>query len=115
MSGQAVHAAFEEGLTLDNLLNDWAQLLPIAMPESIRSQLAVWWQAYGQVRIYEKVTLIEFSDDYTLTEMKAVTSLEQRLIAEISSRLVLIPQEAVEPLVIELEQAGFTPKQTNGV
>ena len=115
LSGQAVHMTFEEGLTLDNILDDWAQLLPVPMPESIRSQLAEWWQAYGQVRVYENVTVIEFSDDYTLTEMKAVTSLEQRLIAEISPRLVLIPQEAVEPLTVELEQAGYTPKQTDGV
>jgi hypothetical protein len=115
LSGQAIHTTFEEGLTLDNILDDWAQLLPVSMPESIRSQLAEWWQAYGQVRVYENVTVIEFSDDYTLTEMKAVTSLEQRLIAEISPRLVLIPQEAVEPLTVELEQAGYTPKQTDGI
>jgi hypothetical protein len=115
LSGQAVHTTFEEGLTLANILDDWAQLLPIPIPELIRSQLAEWWQAYGQVRVYENVTVIEFSDDYTLTEMKAVTSLEQHLIAEISPRLVLIPQKAVEPLAAELEQAGYTPKQTDGV
>ncbi len=115
LSSQAVHTSFEEGLTLDNILADWVQLLPIPIPESIRSQLSAWWQAYGQVRVYENVTVIEFNDDYTLTEMKAVTSLEQRLIAEISPRLVLIPQKAIEPLTIELEQAGYTPKQTKGV
>ncbi len=115
LSGQAVHASFEAGLTLADMLDDWASLMPLSMPEAIRNQLTAWWQAYGQVRVYEDVTVIEFSDDYTLAEMKAVTSLEQHLIAEISPRLVLIPEEAMEPLVAELEQAGYTPKQTDRV
>ena len=47
--------------------------------------------------------------------MKAVTSLGQHLIAELSPRLVLIPKVAVEPLTAELEKAGYTPKQTDDV
>lgn len=67
------------------------------------------------MRIYENVTIIEFGDDYALAEMKAVTPLEGVIIAEISPRLVIIPQEAVAPLTAALEQAGYTPKQTDKV
>jgi hypothetical protein len=85
------------------------------MPASIRDQLTAWWEAYGRVRIYEDLTIIEFGDDYALAEMKAVTSLEDDLIAEISPRLVIIGREAVASLTAQLERAGYTPKQTDQV
>jgi len=85
------------------------------MPEAIHDQLAAWWDAYGRVRIYEHLTVIEFSDDYALTEMKAVTALEEFLIAEISPRLVIVRQEGIDPLTKALEKAGYTPKQTDEV
>jgi hypothetical protein len=110
-----VHETFEDGVMLSKILEDWERLLSMPMPAVVETRLTEWWQAYGQVRIYEDVTIIEFDDDYTLVEMKAVTSLEKRLIAEITPRLVLVPREAVEPLTAELEKAGYTPKQTDQV
>jgi hypothetical protein len=112
---QAVHEAFEEGVSLADILDDWDRLIPVSMPDPIQTRLADWWQAYGQARIYEDVTVIEFGDEYALAEMKAATSLEKYLIAEISPRLVLISAEAVEFLSAELEKAGYTPKQTDQV
>jgi hypothetical protein len=112
---QAAHEAFEEGFTLSEILDDWTELLPVPMPEDIQVQLADWWRAYGRVRIYQDLTVIEFQDDFTLAEIKAVTSLENHLIAEISPRLVIIPQNAVETLVGQLDRAGYTPKQTDEV
>jgi hypothetical protein len=115
LDAQAVYEAFEAGFSLNQALDDWETLLPIPMPNQLRRRLMSWWQAYGRVRIYENVTLIEFADDYALTEMKAVTSLTRHLIAEISPRAVLIPSEVVEFLSTELEKAGYTPKQTETV
>ncbi|RLB77481.1 MAG: hypothetical protein DRH15_11250 [Deltaproteobacteria bacterium] len=115
LDSQTTYVSFEAGLVLPELFADWERLLPIPMPEAIHDQLAAWWDAYGQVRIYENVTIIEFGDDYALAEMKAVTPLEGVIIAEISPRLVIIPQEAVAPLTAALEQAGYTPKQTDKV
>src|SRR5690606_5668273 len=95
---RAAHAAFEAGRTLAEITAEWEQLMPQPMPDHIRARLETWWQGYGQVRLYENVTVIEFSDDYALAEMKAVTSLSQHLIAEISPRLALVPAEAVDSL-----------------
>ena len=111
----AVHQAFESGHTLAQMLDDWPQFLPLPMPEAIRNQLIAWWQAYGQVRLYENMTIIEFGDAYALSEMKAITSLEKYLVAEISPNLVVIPAHAIDILVGELEKAGYTPKQTKGL
>lgn len=105
-----VYATFESGLTLDDLVAEWNAALPVEMPRSVHSQLSQWWKSYGQTRIYRNATLIEFGDDYALTEMKAVTGLEKALVAELSPRLVLIDRNAVSDLVAQLEKAGYTPK-----
>jgi hypothetical protein len=112
---QAAHAAFEEGNILDDILADWERVLRVSVPAQIRDQLTVWWRAYGQVRIYQDVTVVEFEDDLALSEMKAVTSLSKYLIAEVSPRLILISRDAVDPLIVELQRAGYTPKYTDGV
>ncbi len=115
LDSQTTYESFETGVTLSEILKGWEQSLPIPMPETMHDQLTAWWDAYGQVRIYENLTIIEFGDEYALTEMKAVTPLEQFVIAEISPRLVIIPQETVAPLTEALEKAGYTPKQTDEV
>ncbi|MBK8984929.1 MAG: helicase-associated domain-containing protein [Chloroflexi bacterium] len=115
LSSAAIHQIFESGQTLDQLLDGWQQWLPVPMPDAIQRQLTGWWQAYGQVRLYEHVTVIEFGDEYALAEMKAATSLEKHMVAEISPSLVIIPTNAVDVLVAELEKAGYTPKQTDRV
>ncbi len=109
----AAYQTFEAGLALSEILNGWDRLLAVPMPEVIRARLAEWWNAYGRVRIYQNVTIVEFGDEFALAEMKAVTSLDKVIIAEISPRLVLIPEGAVDSLAAELERAGYTPKQTN--
>ncbi len=113
LSVNAVHEAFESGQTLGDLLDGWEKWLIIPMPDTVYDQLKVWQKAYGQVRLYEKVTVIEFGDAYALTEMKAATSLNKHLIAEISPTLIIIPANTVNLLAAELEKAGYTPKKTN--
>jgi hypothetical protein len=115
LDARAAYEAFESGVTLTEILNDWEHLLLVPISEPIRAQLLVWWQAYGRVRIYEDLAVIEFGDDFALPEVKAVTSLDDHLLAEISPRLVIIRREAMAPLIAQLEQAGYTPKQTDQV
>ncbi len=112
---QAAYEAFETNITLSEIEADWERLMPLPMPASIQSQLSQWWEAYGQVRIYENLTIIEFDDDYALAEMKAVTPLEKHLVAELSPRLVIIPDQTVDLLLGALEKAGYTPKKTEQV
>lgn len=110
----AVHTVFEAGTTLSQLQEEWQTALATPIPPSFADALAAWWQGYGQVRLYENASLIELGDDYALTEMKSITSLNKFLIAEISPRLVLIPESAIPVLTAELEKAGYTPKKEEG-
>lgn len=107
-----VQKSFEAGLTLTELLAEWEARVSKPVPATIKTRLTTWWHAYGQLRLYQDVTIIEFGDDHALAEMKAVTNLSAVLIAEISPRLVLIPKSAIATLAAELEKAGYTPQQT---
>ncbi|MCB9423138.1 MAG: helicase-associated domain-containing protein [Ardenticatenaceae bacterium] len=115
LSAAAIHQALEDGQTLNELLKGWEKWLAIPMPKPIHEQITAWHKAYGRARLYENITIIEFGDEYALAEMKAATSLEKHLIAEISPTLVIIPAKSVEQLAAELEKAGYTPKKTDGV
>ncbi|MCA9960562.1 MAG: helicase-associated domain-containing protein [Anaerolineales bacterium] len=115
LNAAAVHQTLEAGQTIAKIFDGWEKWLAVPMPAAIREQLTAWQQAYGQVRLYESVTVIEFGDAYALAEMKAATSLEKHIIAEISPSLVIVSAHAVDILVSELEKSGYTPKQANGV
>ncbi len=108
----ALHQSLEAGESLETIRQAWQQNIPLEMPAAIQEKLKEWQQAYGQARLYQNITLIEFADDHALAEMKAVTSLEDHLIAEISPRLVLISKDSTQILSAELEKAGYTPKLT---
>ena len=105
---------FESGTDADRIGAEWAAAFGAAIPAAIHDRLSGWWQTYGSVRLYQNATVIEFSDDYALAEMKAITSLAKVLIAEVSPRLVIIPREAADTLAAELTKAGYTPQRADG-
>lgn len=110
MDPAAVHAVFEEGVSLNNLLHTWQEHFDAEPPATVRDQLTAWWASYGKVRIYDDVALIEFGDAHAFDEMRAVTSLDTHLIARLTPQVVLIKQAAVDILAAELQRAGYTPK-----
>lgn len=115
LAPEMAYTAFETGDALADLLEAWDRLLPVPMPPPVRRKLEDWWEAYGRVRVYQDVAVIEFGDDYALAEMRAATSLDDVLVAEVSPRAVVVPREAVARLVAELERAGYTPKRTDTI
>ena len=115
LDAETTYATFEAGEALEDVMAAWERLLPIAMPPPVRRRLEEWWQAYGRVRVYQDVAVIEFADDYALAEMRAVSSLDEVLVAELSPRAVVVLRDQVARLVAELEKAGYTPKRTGAV
>lgn len=105
------YATFERGESLDELLAGWEESLPVPMPSSLREVLTQWWAQYGQVRLYEGFTLLELSDDITLQELEASTSLRQHIVARLSPRLVLVADDAVDALLQAFIDKGYTPKE----
>ena len=65
---------------------------------------------YGQLHVYENLTLIELADDYALQELLVSTSLRDRIIYQFSPRLVAVRADTIEDLVQEMETRGYTPR-----
>ena len=54
---------------------------------------------------------VELGDEVALRELEASTRLSQHIVARLSPRLVVVPDEAVEELLREFTAKGYTPKE----
>lgn len=107
--------AASAGLSADEILDGLERYGKYPVPDNVRTDIAEFVSRYGRVRVHQDVAVIEFGDDYALEEMRAVSSLDDVLVAELSPRAVVVPRETVMRLVGELEKAGYTPKRTDAV
>ena len=107
----AALAAFESGMSLSDLLAEWERVISQPIPAALRETLREFWTRYGQVRLYDGFSLLELSDEVTLRELEAGTSLSRHIVARLSPRLVLVPDEAVETLMREFAAKDYTPKE----
>jgi hypothetical protein len=110
---RAALATFESGASLSDLLAEWERLMPQAIPSALQQTLSQWWTDYGQVRLYDGFGLLELRDEVTLRELEAGTSLSQHIVARLSSRMVLVPEEAVDGLLREFAAKDYTPKEVD--
>lgn len=102
--------AFDRGWTGQAILGELEKHSGGPVPEPLRGRILTWADGYGQVHLYDKVTLVEFTDDFALQELLASTSLVQHLVYQFSPRLVAIKTEAVDALRDELVRLGHTPR-----
>ena len=110
---RTAYKTFTRGETLPELLATWKRLMPVPLPNAMRKVLDTWWASYGQVRLYEGLALLQLNDDLALRELEASTSLGQHIIARLSPRLVLVPDEAVDTLLREFTDKGYMPMEAN--
>jgi hypothetical protein len=110
ISAATAQHAFEQGWTGPAILNELERHSDEPVPEPLRSHILSWAEGYGQVHLYDEVTLVEFADDFALQELLASTSLAQHLVYEFSPRMVAIKTEAVDALREELVRLGHTPR-----
>lgn len=85
--------------------------MPRAMPAALQDILRQWWTRYGQVRLYDGFGLLELRDEVSLRELEAATSLSQHIVARLSPRMVLVPDEVVDELLREFAAKGYAPKE----
>ncbi|HEY8745336.1 MAG TPA: helicase-associated domain-containing protein, partial [Chloroflexota bacterium] len=85
-----------------------------SLPAILQSTLERWWTGYGQVRLYDDLTLIELADDYLLPELLRTTSLSSAIIYTFSPRLIAVEPAAVERLSGEMARAGHPPSIAEG-
>ncbi len=84
--------------------------MKVALPKSISEQFKLVSRHYGRVRVYQSLSLLELSDDFAAKELAASTSLGKHVIYQISPRAFVLPDEAVDGLIEELQAKGYTPR-----
>lgn len=107
---ESVQSAFAGGLTGPVLLEVLTKVAGGALPDDVRQVIEHWWQAFGRVRLYDDMTLIELGDDLLGRELQATSSLAQRQIHAFSPRLIAVDPADVEGLVTELTRLGYMPR-----
>lgn len=110
LTRQRAQQVFDGGASGPDLLRILADRAGGSVPEDVRTVLDAWWQGYGNVRLYDDLTLIEFDDDILLRELLATSSLRGALVDVITPRLVSVEPAAVRPLLGEMERLGYTPR-----
>jgi hypothetical protein len=88
-------------------------VLPGAQPQVAaewQRKLRTWGRNYGQLHVYENLTLLELADEYALQELLVSTSLREHLVYQFSPRLAAIRADVVQELVQEMEKRGYTPR-----
>ncbi|MFZ5917838.1 MAG: helicase-associated domain-containing protein [Chloroflexota bacterium] len=110
LTSESVRGAFEQGWTGQAVLDALQEHSGNPVPEPLRGQILAWARSYGQVHLYDEVTLIEFADDFALQELLASTSLAQHMVFQFSPRLIAIQSDAIDALRDELVKLGHTPR-----
>lgn len=110
ITADSAQRAFEQGWTGQAILGELEKHSGSPVPEPLRGRISAWAEGYGQVHLYDEVTLVEFADDFALQELLASTSLAQHLVYQFSPRLIAIRSDAVEALRDELVRQGHTPR-----
>jgi hypothetical protein len=110
LSRQRAQDAFDGGVTGPDLLRILAERASGSMPVDVRTVIDAWWKDYGNVRLYDDLTLIELGDDILLQELLATSSLRNVVVEVVTPRLVAIDPAAIRPLLGEMERLGYTPR-----
>ncbi|NOG36696.1 MAG: hypothetical protein HND44_19325 [Chloroflexi bacterium] len=85
------------------------------LPNAGLDYLEEVYHRFGLAHLYDDLTVIEFSDDMALPELRAAGLLDNCLVHEFSHRLVAIRPEMVATLLTRLEGRGYTPRVTEAV
>lgn len=110
ITAETAQHAFKQGWTGQAILDELETHSSEPIPEPLREQILAWAEGYGQVHLYDEVTLVEFTDNFALQELLASTSLAQHLVYQFSPRLIAIQAEAVDTLREEFIGQGHTPR-----
>lgn len=114
LDGAGLEKAFVAGEspdTLNRLFLESGWRLPDAGLEYLEEV----YRRFGLAHLYDDLTIIEFSDDMALAELRAAGLLDDCLVHEFSHRLIAIRPESVEQLLTRLEGRGYTPRVTKDV
>ncbi|HEY90086.1 MAG TPA: hypothetical protein G4N98_10230 [Thermoflexia bacterium] len=112
---ERLHALFEQGVTLADLVADWEAAAGAVPPSPLRAWWQQWWERYGHVRLYPGQTILVTEDKFALQELQAaLPKFQDAILGMINSRVVLLRSERSAEIVGEMEEKGYLPKVLGG-
>ena len=109
----SIEAALGQGIGLEQLTRQF-EAAKLKLNSTLIKQFNQAAKRHGRVRVYETLTVVEFGDDFALRELSANTALAQHVVYQISPRAVVIHDSAVDELMEEMEERGYTPGSETG-
>jgi hypothetical protein len=109
-----IHESLSQGVTGEQLLAAISRFAGGPLPAPVEGLVSRWVEAYGAVRIYDDLTLLEVNDDFLLRELLATSSLSQHVLHQLSPRLAAVDPTKVDDLLAELTRLGHSPRVLEG-
>lgn len=112
ITASGAHLIFHHGMTGDALIAFLEQHSghEATLPPTAVTTIQRWWKAYGAIRLYDELALIELSDDVLLPELLAASALRKSVLHTFSPRLIAVDPGAVDAVVADLTARGYTPR-----
>ena len=105
----SIERALAQGITADEVAQQFKKA-KLSLNRAVSAQFKLIAKRYGRVRVYESLTVLELADDLALRELSANTSLAQQIVYQLSPRAVVLREKAVDQLIEEMQEKGYTPR-----
>jgi hypothetical protein len=105
----SIERALQNGVSMDDIGAQFKQM-KVNLPRHINEQFKQIARRFGRIRVYQSLTVLELADDFAARELAASTSLMQKVIYQLSPRAFVLPDEAVDALIEEMQAKGYTPR-----
>jgi hypothetical protein len=105
----SIERALQNGVSMDDIGAQFKQM-KVNLPRHISDQFKLIARRFGRIRVYQSLTVLELADDFAARELAASTSLLQKVIYQLSPRAFVLPDDAVDALIEEMQAKGYTPR-----
>jgi hypothetical protein len=105
----SIERALTQGVSMDDVAAQFKRM-KVTLPKAISEQFRLIARRYGRIRVYQSLTILELGDDFAAKELAASTSLLKHVIYQLSPRAFVLPDEAVDQFIEELQSKGYTPR-----
>lgn len=105
----SIERALADGMTLEDVARRFKRA-GVAFPRIVAEQFRTASRRFGRVRVYQSLTVLELADELAARELAANTSLMRRVLYRISPHAFVLPEDAVDDLIEEMQAKGYTPR-----
>jgi hypothetical protein len=105
----SIERALGDGITLDEVSRKFKRA-GTPLPKSVSEQFKTAARRFGRVRVYQALTVLELADELAARELSANTTLLKHTIYQLSPRAFVLPEEAADALLEEMQAKGYTPR-----